>query len=99
MITWGHGEAHAGADAMSHALVERYGRWVVGSRWSHDEGDFDGGPVGHWCCPTRGADTPSKGWRAGFTSAQLRKPGARSAITGQAWHVHRTPARDYSYEP
>ncbi|MFF1542720.1 cell filamentation protein Fic [Streptomyces sp. NPDC058291] len=51
MSAWSHDEAQLWADAMSHALVERYGRWTVGWRWAHDEGDFDGGPVGSWCCP------------------------------------------------
>ncbi|MFF8018017.1 hypothetical protein [Streptomyces sp. NPDC007929] len=51
MGAWSWGEARLWADAMSQALVERYGRWAAGFRWSHDEGDFDGGPVGHWCCP------------------------------------------------
>ncbi|MEU8124976.1 hypothetical protein AB0C21_40215 [Spirillospora sp. NPDC049024] len=51
MRAWDREVAEPWADAMSHALVERYGHWVVGWRWSHDEGDFDGGPVGSWCCP------------------------------------------------
>ncbi|MFJ9912720.1 hypothetical protein [Actinacidiphila glaucinigra] len=51
MHAWSHGEGRLWADAMSHALVGRYGRWAVGWRWAHDEGDFDGGPVGSWCCP------------------------------------------------
>ncbi|WP_329127377.1 Fic family protein [Streptomyces sp. NBC_01465] len=51
MSTWSHGEAERWADAMSYALVQYYGGWTVGWRWSHDEGDFDGGPVGSWCCP------------------------------------------------
>ncbi|MFF4590462.1 Fic family protein [Streptomyces sp. NPDC001388] len=51
MSAWTHGEATLWADAMSHALAEHYGRWAVGWRWTHDEGDFDGGPVGNWCCP------------------------------------------------
>ncbi|WUD77170.1 Fic family protein [Streptomyces sp. NBC_00510] len=45
---------------MSHALVERYGRWAVGWRWAHDEGDFDGGPVGNWCCPRDSITTPEE---------------------------------------
>ncbi|OIV36840.1 cell filamentation protein Fic [Mangrovactinospora gilvigrisea] len=48
------------ADAMSHALVERYGRWAAGWRWSHDEGDFDGGPVGGWCCPRHSITGPKE---------------------------------------
>ncbi|MFD8994198.1 hypothetical protein [Streptomyces abikoensis] len=50
MSAWSHGEATLWADAMSHALAEHYGRWAVGWRWAHDEGDFGGGPVGNWCC-------------------------------------------------
>jgi hypothetical protein len=48
------------ADAMSYALAEHYGRWVLGWRWSHDEGDFDGGPVGAWCCPRGSIGTPEE---------------------------------------
>ncbi|MFJ7073457.1 cell filamentation protein Fic [Streptomyces sp. NPDC098781] len=51
MSAWSWDVAGPWADAMSHALAERYGSWTVGWRWGHDEGDFDGGPVGHWCCP------------------------------------------------
>lgn len=51
MSTWSRDEAQSWADAMSYALVQQYGRWTIGWRWSHDEGDFDGGPVGNWCCP------------------------------------------------
>ncbi|MFD0692157.1 Fic family protein [Actinomadura fibrosa] len=51
LSVWADGEARLWADAMSHALAERYGPWAVGWRWAHDEGDFDGGPVGGWCCP------------------------------------------------
>lgn len=50
MNDWSWDTARPWADAMSHALVERYGRWAVGWRWSQGEGDFDGGPVGSWCC-------------------------------------------------
>ncbi|MER6346077.1 Fic family protein [Streptomyces sp. NPDC001595] len=48
------------ADAMTYALMERYGRWVVGWRWAHDEGDFDGGPVGSWCCPRDSITSPEE---------------------------------------
>ena len=37
-------------DALSHALVERYGRWACGWCWGTGEGDHDGGPIGGWCC-------------------------------------------------
>lgn len=54
------GEGGLWADAMSHALVEQYGRWTVGWRWARDEGDFDGGPVGSWCCPQHSITTPGE---------------------------------------
>ena len=55
---WNWNVARPWADAMSHALAEHYGGWAVGWRWAHDEGDFDGGPVGSWCCPSHSVDTP-----------------------------------------
>ncbi|MFF4658333.1 Fic family protein [Streptomyces sp. NPDC001381] len=57
---WAWDEARPWADAMSHALVGHYGRWAVGWRWAHDEGDFDGGPVGSWCCPSHSVTTPEE---------------------------------------
>lgn len=60
MTAWSWGEASTWADAMSYALVERHGRWVLGWRWAHDEGDFDGGPVGSWCCPQHSMTTPEE---------------------------------------
>lgn len=39
-------------------LVEEYGRWAVGWRWSIGEGDLDGGPVGAWCCFSHSVTTP-----------------------------------------
>lgn len=60
MSAWSWGEARLWADAMSQALVEHYGLWAAGFRWSHDEGDFDGGPVGHWCCPRDSITTPEE---------------------------------------
>jgi hypothetical protein len=60
MQAWSWSEGQPWADAMSHALAERYGRWSVGWRWSHDEGDFDGGPVGSWCCPRDSITTPQE---------------------------------------
>ncbi len=60
MSAWDHGEGKLWADVMSCALVERYGHWVVGWRWAHDEGDFDGGPVGSWCCPQHSITTPQE---------------------------------------
>lgn len=58
MNVWSWEVARPWADAMSHALVERYGRWAVGWRWSQGEGDFDGGPVGNWCCMRDSITTP-----------------------------------------
>ncbi|MEV6599365.1 Fic family protein [Actinoplanes sp. NPDC051346] len=43
-------EAERWRDAVSHALVDRYGRWASGWCWTVGEGDLDGGPVGAWCC-------------------------------------------------
>ncbi|MFI9611953.1 Fic family protein [Streptomyces sp. NPDC052023] len=60
MWAWCRGEAELWADAMSQALAEHYGRWTVGWRWAHDEGDFDGGPVGNWCCPRDSITTPEE---------------------------------------
>ncbi|GAA5004580.1 Fic family protein [Streptomyces siamensis] len=60
MSAWSRHEADPWADAMSYALVRHYGRWTVGWRWSHDEGDFDGGPVGNWCCPRDSITTPEE---------------------------------------
>ncbi|MEU6058645.1 Fic family protein [Streptomyces sp. NPDC047097] len=60
VIAWSHGPGKSWADAMSHALVERYGRWAAGWRWALDEGDFDGGPVGAWCCPRDSITTPEE---------------------------------------
>ncbi|MFF1955280.1 Fic family protein [Kitasatospora herbaricolor] len=57
---WNRNEGKLWADAMSHALAEHYGRWVLGWRWAHDEGDFDGGPVGSWCCPRDSITTPAE---------------------------------------
>ncbi|MGW6982365.1 Fic family protein [Streptomyces sp. NPDC054932] len=51
MNAWNWDRGRVWADAMSHALAVHYGPWVAGWRWAHDEGDFDGGPVGNWCCP------------------------------------------------
>ncbi|WP_329371662.1 Fic family protein [Streptomyces sp. NBC_00669] len=59
-VAWSWHEARLWADAMSHALAEHYGDWAVGWRWSRDEGDFDGGPVSHWCCPRDSVTTPQE---------------------------------------
>ncbi|SNT62666.1 hypothetical protein SAMN05443665_10762 [Actinomadura meyerae] len=60
MRSWNHGEGKLWADAMSHAFAERFGRWAVGWRWAHDEGDIGGGPVGSWCCPRHSITTPEE---------------------------------------
>ncbi|MFF7472809.1 Fic family protein [Streptomyces sp. NPDC008092] len=60
MSHWSHGEGNLWASSMSYALMRRYGRWAVGWRWAHDEGDFDGGPVGSWCCPRDSVTTPEE---------------------------------------
>ncbi|MEU1179108.1 cell filamentation protein Fic [Streptomyces sp. NPDC005820] len=57
---WDWDVARPWADAMSHALVEHYGLWAAGWRWALDEGDFDGGPVGSWCCPPHSITTPEE---------------------------------------
>lgn len=60
MSAWSWNEGTVWTDAMSYALMERYGRWAVGWHWAHDEGDFDGGPVGSWCCPRDSVTTPEE---------------------------------------
>ncbi|WP_171990776.1 Fic family protein [Streptomyces sp. JHA26] len=60
MSAWSRDVGRPWADAMSHALAEHYGCWTVGWRWAHDEGDFDGGPVGNWCCPRDSITTPEE---------------------------------------
>ncbi|MFG3510099.1 cell filamentation protein Fic [Streptomyces sp. NPDC047821] len=60
MGDWSRDEGTLWSHAMTCALMERHGRWVVGWRWAHDEGDFDGGPVGSWCCPRDSITTPEE---------------------------------------
>jgi hypothetical protein len=81
MSAWSWGEGKLWADAMSHALVERYGRWAVGWRWSHDEGDFDGGPVGSWCCPRDSITTPDE-TLAGVVAALCEWRGWLESLAG-----------------
>ncbi|MET7571354.1 Fic family protein [Streptomyces sp. NPDC005492] len=57
---WSWHVATPWADAMSYSLAERFGDWAVGWRWAHDEGDFDGGPVGSWCCATHSHHSPEE---------------------------------------
>ncbi|MFF4367042.1 Fic family protein [Streptomyces sp. NPDC001594] len=47
-------------EAVSYALEDHYGRWSLGWRWAHGEGDFDGGPVGSWCCFRHSVTTPEE---------------------------------------
>lgn len=58
MAAWVSNEGRLWTDAMTHALIEHYGYWVVGWRWAHDEGEIGGGPVGAWCCPRDSISTP-----------------------------------------
>lgn len=60
LCDWSHTVGWEWADAMSEALVERYGMWASGWRWSHDEGDLGGGPVGAWCCALHSITTPEE---------------------------------------
>ncbi|MEU6260273.1 Fic family protein [Streptomyces sp. NPDC047043] len=60
MSAWSWDTGRPWADAMSYALAEHYGHWTAGWRWAHDEGDFDGGPVGNWCCPRDSITTPEE---------------------------------------
>ncbi|MFH7340444.1 hypothetical protein [Streptomyces sp. KHY 26] len=57
---WGWDEGEPWACAMAQALVEHYGRWTVGWRWAHDQGDYHGGPVGNWCSPRTSITTPEE---------------------------------------
>jgi hypothetical protein len=59
VIRWSHEEGRRWCDAMSAALVEHYGPWASGWRWSAGEGDFGGGPVHGWCCPRDSMSTPA----------------------------------------
>ncbi|MGC4094093.1 MAG: hypothetical protein QM756_40525 [Polyangiaceae bacterium] len=47
-------------DAITQALVERFGRWACGWRWAGDEGSIGGGPVHLWCCPAHSLGTPDE---------------------------------------
>ncbi|MFA7754181.1 hypothetical protein V5F01_11090 [Streptomyces sp. NRRL B-2790] len=60
MISWSHGEGRAWTEAMTRALVERFGGWALGWRWAHDEGEIGGGPVGSWCCPRDSITSPDE---------------------------------------
>jgi hypothetical protein len=60
VIRWSDEEGTQWADAMTVALVEHYGAWACGWRWSIGEADFDGGPVASWCCPRDSMTTPAR---------------------------------------
>ncbi len=60
IMAWAHEAGTAWTEAMTRALVDRYGRWVLGWRWALDEGDIGGGPVGSWCCPSHSIGTPEE---------------------------------------
>ena len=60
VIAWAHEAGRPWTEAMTRALVDRYGRWVLGWRWVLDEGDIGGGPVGSWCCPNHSITTPEE---------------------------------------
>jgi hypothetical protein len=60
VIDWSNAAGRAWAEEMTRALVGRYGRWTLGWRWAHDEGDIGGGPVGAWCCPRDSITTPEE---------------------------------------
>ncbi|MEY9909097.1 hypothetical protein ABIA35_005331 [Catenulispora sp. MAP12-49] len=57
---WRFRKAMPWSDAMSSALAWYYGRWALGWRWSIGEGDYDGGPVGNWCCTSHSLTTPEE---------------------------------------
>ncbi len=45
-------------ETVTAALVDKYGVWAVGWRWSIGEGDLDGGVVAAWCCANHSITTP-----------------------------------------
>ncbi|CCK30416.1 hypothetical protein BN159_6037 [Streptomyces davaonensis JCM 4913] len=57
---WSHTVGWEWVDDMTRALVDTYGTWASGWRWSHDEGDLGGGPVGSWCCALHSITTPDE---------------------------------------
>ncbi|MEU6347922.1 hypothetical protein ABZ896_01180 [Streptomyces sp. NPDC047072] len=59
-IRWAHSEGWDWVRDLTRQLVERYGSWATGWRWSHDEGDLSGGPVGGWCCASHSISTPEE---------------------------------------
>ncbi|MFI8454870.1 cell filamentation protein Fic [Kitasatospora sp. NPDC085464] len=57
---WSRNVAAPWAGAMSYALAQHYGGWIVGWRWAIGEGDYDGGPIDSWCCPPHSVTTPEE---------------------------------------
>lgn len=57
---WSYSEGWDWTEAVTEELVARYGAWSTGWRWSHDEGDLGGGPVGGWCCAPHSIGTPEE---------------------------------------
>ncbi|MGW2375399.1 hypothetical protein [Kitasatospora sp. NPDC001683] len=58
VLTWSHGEGQAWTDALTRALVERFGRWVIGWRWAHPGGWISSGAVSAPCCPRESLAVP-----------------------------------------
>ncbi|MFB9370356.1 Fic family protein [Kitasatospora albolonga] len=59
-VNWDWDVAKPWSDAMTHVLIQRFGPWAAGWRWSNGEGDVDGGPVGNWCCASHSISTPEQ---------------------------------------
>jgi hypothetical protein len=53
-------KSEAWEEAITIALVQRYGRWACGWRWAGDEGSIGGGPIHSWCCPSHSLSTPAE---------------------------------------
>lgn len=57
VIAWGREAGREWVAQMARLLVEEYGAWAAGWRWSRDEGDVGGGPIGEWCCAQHSVTT------------------------------------------
>ncbi|MFE7108077.1 hypothetical protein ACFU98_15020 [Streptomyces sp. NPDC057575] len=79
---------------MASALAEHCGRWTVGRRWAHDEGDFDEGPVGNWCCPSHSITTPEE-TLARVTAALCEWRGVHSGPYGRYRRCRDVPQRPH----
>ncbi|MER6676048.1 hypothetical protein [Streptomyces sp. NPDC000983] len=60
LCQWARDEGWDWCRAVTEDLVARYGSWSTGWRWSHDEGDLSGGPVGGWCCALHSITDPDE---------------------------------------